>query len=1208
MPDDILREELARMLGSGDGPEASDALDALWIARLSGLAPVDMPLTGTGPDREAGAPPAAVPPEPPRSHPRPGEDPAVPSARLHLPTRTGSPVRGGGAWTLRVAQPAALPAVLDLNRALRPLRRVVPSSHVRVLDVRATAAATGDTGLLLPVLRPALERRFSVDLLIDSGTTMAVWHRLGVELRTLLERHGAFAAVRAWALHTDGPEPCLAPFRRGNQSRNTTRRWRQHLSDATGRRLVLVLTDGVGPAWYGTELPAALAQWSEKRPVAVLQVLPSRLWHRTALRPAPVRARGTDGPRPTLQYRTSARLPGIPRGRAGAADRDRIRWLPVLEVAGPWLAPWAELVSGDTTDWTRMLATPLTVVDRPRPPDPAEEPATPAEWIGRFEAGYSVEAFRLLRLLAAAPLSLPVMRLVQRTLLRGSTPMHLAEIFLSGLLVRRTPARPGEDPDTVQYDFRDGVREALLARLTRTESLRVFQHVMAGVGERVSETFGGVTDFAALAATGATGDLGGLELPEGSRPFAEVALTVIRRAGGDYVDVVERLERGAEGGETAVTRRGTWWRGIRPRWLGGSGQAHRPGRQEGGGEGRRPGAPAEPAASPVTGPVPHHVPGPPEGYVRRDGTEHVVEALLRGDGVCLISGAEGVGKTVLAAACAAELADEFTLVRWIRADSRTVMMEDLTALARDLHVPGNGPGEGGVTAFLSRLRTRLHAYSRWLLVLDGVAEYPAYVLDALRRPGSGGSILVTLTGTPLWPSAPEVTLDEFSRGTAVAYARSFLGPDHGALWETDHELTDLIEVLGTHPGTLAQRLSHIRSRRTPVADVIRDELTGRPEITAFLRSLVPVLSEGRLAGTGVVVEPDAVLVPDTQLPVGVFEIPFDGHYTYSALLAARNRTLRATLLDVPGAVHLHRVPHVGSTGTPVTAAWYAPSSTEGTPPALHVRPVGSRPYRFPPGAALIDARGALCALATSAGSSDHGPRVSPFGRHHLDILLAGRSRRPQPVHDPLPGSPAQDVPYFYLSYAHTPPGTSEAVLELHERLSEYVSELAELPEGAPAGFVDRRIPVGAEWEPQLKQALSTARVLVPLYSPRYFSSEWCGMEWQAFQRREEAHGPRRTVRSIVPVLWTGAGDLRVPRVASGIQYVDGDFHDDYVHIGLLGLRGTGNAEGYRRAVRAIARSIVRVADTTGLRPCDPALLDDLTSAFAEDDATPSSGP
>lgn len=1199
MQDDILREELARLLGTSGEPEAGDALDALWIARLSGLAPVDWSLVGNGEDPTA-APPTADPPPTP-TDPDPGQlpGPPQPSAQLHLTGGgNGSALaRPGRAHTVRVPQPRAISDALSLNRALRPLRQLVASTRVRTLDVQATAAASGDSGLLLPVLRPAIERRFSVDLLIDTGATMTVWHRLACELRALLTRHGAFADVRAWALHTDGPEPRLAPFRRGAQAASPTRRWKQNLADPTGRRAVLILTDGVGPAWYGTELTPALADWSRERPVAALQVLPSRLWHRTALRTSPVRARGTEAARATIEVRSSGRVPGITRGRAGAADRARVRWLPVLEVSGPWLHPWARLVSGRTTDWTPLQAAPLTVAARPRPAGPYAEPTTPATWIAHFEEGYSPEAFRLLRLLAAAPLSLPVMRLVQRSMLPESTPMHLAEVFLSGLLVRRTPARTGEDPDSVLYDFRDGVRESLLSRLTRTESLRVLRGVIKGVSKRVEATFGGVTDFQALvAAAGTTGGLDGLELPEDSQAFAEVALAVIRGTGGDYAEVAARLVDGvgapvvestidqaelmadeAESGPVG-RERGAWRRLVEPRldrfrfaW----GQAI-------------PNESPLPSGDDGTARVPSRIPELPDHHERRGLTYSVLEVLRRGSPravkrypvsgptVCVVEGTPGVGKTSLAIDCARELEAEFGLVRWIRADSTESLGEDLMDLAAEL-------GVAREPNIFSGLRAYLINHPGWLLIYDGVTlETTSWIPD-----GRYGSLLVTVSEGIEWPLDlhETVTLDDFSRESALRYVEKAL--PRGELWGERNDLLDLLEVTGTHPRALAEAVSRIESDHRPVTAYVMAELVRRAEVARFLPLLVWITRNGVFLGLGVAVKPDVVVTTAVEGLIGEFRVQQVDVRDVRVVRVEPSGVSGLTLLTLSEAV-LSPATLADPDSAPAVAVWGSPPTANLGPPAFRLRPItpGTRP--LPPNAALVDADGRLCSLVTKSVDRAEAIAVTP-----QRLFRSARVK--------------QQVPLFYLSHA---PGPSASGTRDNRLVAEFVNDLTtalvDLTGLGSAGVtyfsLHESVPSGVDWQEVSKRALARAQVFVPLYSPSYFRSAWCGREWGAFNLRQQRQSVLSTRSAIVPVLWDHIDPEQLPPVVRSLQYTAGDIGEGHVPEGFYGLLASRRPSAYRRAVHQLATAIADVATTTRLRPCDPSLFDNVPNAFEADES------
>jgi hypothetical protein len=69
-------------------------------------------------------------------------------------------------------------------------------------------------------------------------------------------------------------------------------------------------------------------------------------------------------------------------------------------------------------------------------------PPSSEERLQVFQATVSLLAQQLAGSLAAAPLSRPVMRLVQRVMLPESRQGHVAEVFLRGVLTRQSPHDP----------------------------------------------------------------------------------------------------------------------------------------------------------------------------------------------------------------------------------------------------------------------------------------------------------------------------------------------------------------------------------------------------------------------------------------------------------------------------------------------------------------------------------------------------------------------------------------------------------------------------------------------------------------------------------------------------------------------------------------------------------------------------------------------
>ncbi|MER7462118.1 SAV_2336 N-terminal domain-related protein [Streptomyces sp. NPDC097981] len=517
-----IRDLAALLRAAGLDPTAEELADALWLAGRIG------PPCPAAPERDLTAPPRrprtagdAPPPEeePVRPEPEP-EDPVRLYASRVLGTvaEEAAEFPGGAGVPVRVPGAAALPRILEIQRALRALQRHRPPGPPTrlVLDEPATAEASARAlGLVIPVLRPESRREATVRLVMDASPSMAVWHDMFEELRSVCERLGAFRDVQIHYLHrlADG----RAAVGRG-PGPGTRLRSGDQLRDPTGRALTMVVSDCAGPLWREGEAQRLLHRWAECTPCVVVQPLPQRLWNRSWLpteRGTLTRVEGGPG---KLHFRPDR--PARPGRSAGGLT------VPVLPPSATALGAWARLVAGLGTgpvsaEVGRVLA------DHPAAPVPPPRAVRPPrELVRRFRASASPRAVQLAVYLSAAPLTLPVMRLVQRTMLPDSEPSDLAEVLLSGLLRRGQASGQW-------YEFVPGVQDVLLGPLGRDEAALVLKHC----SEYVLAHFGrGVRNFPALAVSQLTGaplvEEGGEErVPAGPLPqaFAEVSARVVRR-------------------------------------------------------------------------------------------------------------------------------------------------------------------------------------------------------------------------------------------------------------------------------------------------------------------------------------------------------------------------------------------------------------------------------------------------------------------------------------------------------------------------------------------------------------------------------------------------------------------------------------------------------------------------------------------------------
>ena len=396
----------------------------------------------------------------------------------------------------------ALPGTLGLERALRPLMRKVPSRTETRLNEEATAERSAEERLLLPILEPVAECWLEAAILVDESRSMGIWRQTIGELREILERHGAFRRVQTWglvspsdskqeiALYAGSP---LAPGAKRSTSSRT--RHPNELIEPTRRRLLLVVSDCVDPAWYDGRMARLLDPWTASCPVALVQMLPRRMWDGTALRLAPsvfLRAPQAGVPNQRL-FRTFPETDP-------EASLSKGPLLPLVTLEADSLSSWARMVAGRGDAWTSGVVLPVppivstqVIVEEKLE---SELYPTPQERLQDFQAETSPLAQQLALHFAAVPLTLPIMRVVQRAMLPESLQVHLAEVFLGDILRRTTPYMEGEDPEHVVYDFHSGVRELLLDALPTPNNYRVLQEVSTYVSRELGQTSG----FAALLA------------------------------------------------------------------------------------------------------------------------------------------------------------------------------------------------------------------------------------------------------------------------------------------------------------------------------------------------------------------------------------------------------------------------------------------------------------------------------------------------------------------------------------------------------------------------------------------------------------------------------------------------------------------------------------------------------------------------------------
>lgn len=745
-------------------------------------------------------------------------------------------------WIVSGRATGPRPAVIGDPRAawaaLQPLRQEVPSGRMDALDEVATAEQLVQDRLGIPIFRPGRERRFDIVLVVDDSLSMTMWMDSVPQLVALLERHSSFRDVIVRYLDTDQPgEIMLRSQRFGGRLHAAT-----EVLEPSGRRIVWLLTDALGHAWWTGAMSALLWSWGRRLPVALVNVVPRHFWDATGLRPQRVTmsvpGAPTTGSHPTWNFADEMG----DRLERSEPELGLAVPVPILEPLPRRLLRWSRYLSGraSASDFTVELVGP----SRPR----GEEARRPwwdgsEEWPARdlvknFRAQATAPATTLATYLAAgAPLTLAALRVVL-AMAPEAGPRELSEVLASGMVrssAARGKVRAGKEPEPILLTFADGVQEELLAYGRRADTRRVGIAALTALGAGVEALRGTERlltspDDARLPA-----------VTEESRPYLEPLEKLLWALSGSYIVkarvLSDRLQVAATVPESAVEADS-----VRQVSMGNEIDASAP--QPRSGSMGEPGVGARPAGDgaayqggyvssmTTVGPAVDRQPArrspiiwgnvPPRNLHFTGRRELLTELheRLGGEQADMptavlpqaLHGMGGVGKSQLAVEYVYRHQGEYDIIWWIPAELPAQIGSALVDLAQRLGLPVGMEANTAIPAVLEALRTWT-AGGRWLLVFDN-AEDPREVRSYFPTGGSG-RVLVTSRNMEWARVARRLEVDVFARSESVELLQR-RDPD---LSETDG--ARLAEALGDLPLAIEQAATWRAETGMPADEYLR---------------------------------------------------------------------------------------------------------------------------------------------------------------------------------------------------------------------------------------------------------------------------------------------------------------------------------------------------------------------------------------------------
>jgi tetratricopeptide (TPR) repeat protein len=454
--------EHSLLVAENDVIDVQEMCDAVWLAAL-GLKPTIV-LDSSTPGRIESEPKQQQPQHRSRNIPE-GLDtslrqpsspqPLSPQPSSPQPTQTDvgihSPNRrqSGSGQRIRISGAPAIGRRLEIDRSLRPLRCRLPTRYQLELDVDATITAICETRRCVSIFSPARNRWLDIVLVVEKSPTMRLWQETANEWRDALLR--GVAPRKLSSLEAEWTTSGLS--------------LKNHVGSiisprslaAPGRStLIVYLSDAVGPGWMTAQVPEQLQRWTKNAAVVFVQVLPPQLWGFSSLhRGMPIR---------NLVHS---------RGRSWHNGVGGLRGVLVCYLSPDDIAKVAIHLSTRKAATTAVLPQDSKCYidqqfDRFASAANFNAAQIPSEEIDQIYEEFirfgSLQSRQVAQHIACIPeehaLTLPLMRLVQRTLVSDAVPWQFAEIFLSGLMYRD---RRYEESTNPTFDFVGNIRQRLRA-------------------------------------------------------------------------------------------------------------------------------------------------------------------------------------------------------------------------------------------------------------------------------------------------------------------------------------------------------------------------------------------------------------------------------------------------------------------------------------------------------------------------------------------------------------------------------------------------------------------------------------------------------------------------------------------------------------------------------------------------------------------------
>ncbi len=414
----------------------------------------------------------------------------------------------------------------DLIYALRHFRQKRNSTQNHKFDEERIADYIAKTGIFRTFYQKGFEKRFSLLFVVDVSESMKIWERLINDFIRGIKNYHIFRETTIYYMPTDNREIKL--YRKKGLSGGLNSNWyRNHTKDS----ITFLLSDMISKAWSSGRVLEELMEWQRYTPLAIIQMLPQRLWNGTKLIDASM-GKMSSPKSFSLNSQLYSRAEEILLHEEG--NLPELLKIPILNFSEKSLNAYGMMMRSVPNSQISGALFEREDFRGEYQYSKKRLKLNSKERLRNFYRYASTQAKELLELLAVVPLSLPIIKLVQQKLLPQSSQEHLSEVLMSSIIDREQKI-DGFYQFYRGTDEEEGVREELILKIGAREAFET----IAQLSEIIS-THGGVFDF--IAFIRAKGNIkGSREFSEVDREFARISLSLLRKMGNNYSYLADKL-------------------------------------------------------------------------------------------------------------------------------------------------------------------------------------------------------------------------------------------------------------------------------------------------------------------------------------------------------------------------------------------------------------------------------------------------------------------------------------------------------------------------------------------------------------------------------------------------------------------------------------------------------------------------------------------